>query len=185
MPRGVWERTEKHRAIQREAWFSSDKSRAHLAVLAAAAIRPEVIASRRKHLPWLREAISVARDECVEWPFPFSKRPTVGGKIASRVAYEICVGPIPDGLHVLHNCDNPSCVNPRHLFIGTHVDNMRDMASKGRAPRGERSGNAKLNAEQVKEILESEVSSRKLAPMYAVSDRQIRSIRAKQWWKHI
>lgn len=72
-----------------------------------------------------------------------------------RISWEIHNGPIPDGLHVLHRCDNPPCVNPSHLFLGNHADNVRDMASKGRqrGPRGDTHGWAKITEEQAREIL--------------------------------
>lgn len=59
---------------------------------------------------------------------------------AHRVAWEIAIGPIPDGLCILHICDNPSCVNPRHMRLGTYADNNKDAAQKGRSAKGERHG---------------------------------------------
>lgn len=67
-------------------------------------------------------------------------------------SYELHNGPIPAGLQILHNCDNPPCVNPAHLFLGTHQDNMDDKRKRGRQAKGEKNGWAKLTEEQVTEI---------------------------------
>ena len=73
---------------------------------------------------------------------------------AHRVAWEQANGPIPDGMHVLHRCDNPACIRIDHLFLGSHADNMADRNAKGRQARqpGESNGRARLTNKQVAEI---------------------------------
>jgi predicted nucleic acid-binding Zn ribbon protein len=77
-------------------------------------------------------------------------------KAAHRLAYELTFGPIPNNLLCCHHCDNPKCVNPYHIFLGTDADNMADKKSKGREvhPRGENHPSAKLTFSQVQEIRE-------------------------------
>ncbi len=73
--------------------------------------------------------------------------------LAHRASYELMVGPIPDGLFVLHRCDNPPCINPVHLFLGTHQDNADDKVRKNRQATGAtQAGRAKLTDEQVRQI---------------------------------
>ena len=85
--------------------------------------------------------------ECVEWigytmPGGYGQS---NGKLAHRTAWETAHGPIPDGIEVLHSCDNPPCHNPEHLFLGTQADNMADMDAKGRRGVKEQSGHGTAN----------------------------------------
>lgn len=106
--------------------------------------------------------------------------------IASRYALELSLGrPLGEGMDALHTCDNPPCVNPRHLYEGTHADNMADKVARGRQPRGELSGTAKLTEQQVRAIRASTESSRKIAPDFGVHDSTIRRIRSGKKWRHI
>jgi hypothetical protein len=88
---------------------------------------------------------------------------------------------------VCHTCDNPPCVNPDHLFIGTHKDNMDDMVSKGKNKKGTNNGRHKLNNNMIKEIkkLYPIKSMPTLAKMYNVSVVNISSIIRGKIWKHV
>lgn len=113
--------------------------------------------------------------------------------MAHRLSYEIHCGPIAAGLYVCHRCDNPPCVNPAHLFLGTQFDNMRDCASKGRngaqrhpeCVRGERNGRAKLTAADVETIraqVAKGVSHRSLAEQYGVVRSTVSFLVKRQTW---
>lgn len=92
---------------------------------------------------------------------------------ASWVAHN---GAIPNGMHVLHHCDNPKCCNPKHLYLGSHQDNMRDKLQRGR--QSKRPGH-KLTLSQVLEIKTSSESVRTIAAQYGVSRSHVYAIRGK------
>jgi hypothetical protein len=105
-----------------------------------------------------------------------------GVAYASRVAYELYIGQIPDKKCVCHKCDNRACVNPEHLFLGTIRDNARDMVAKGRAH-----GGYKLTLKQVRQIRSLFVKGRRgncadLANRYSVNRGTIYDIIARRRW---
>lgn len=109
-------------------------------------------------------------------------------RLAHRVAYELHHGvTLTREQHVLHSCDRPSCVNPSHLRVGTHAENMRDMAERGRAASrpGEQNGGSRLTEAQVREIRESALSQRAAARLYGVSQATIHDVVSRKSWAHL
>lgn len=99
------------------------------------------------------------------------------GILAHRSSYLLHIGEIPDELCVCHHCDNPACVNPDHLFLGSHKENMNDRDQKGRCPSGEKSGVVKLTDAQVLEIKASTGTTRAVGEKYGVSNGHVSLIR--------
>jgi hypothetical protein len=104
-----------------------------------------------------------------------------------RWTWEAYNGPIPEGMHVLHRCDTPPCVNPDHMFLGSHQENMADCSRKGRFPYtpGELNPFSKLTEKEVLEIRNSQASQRKMAKHYNVNQALINRIRNRKIWTHI
>ena len=109
-----------------------------------------------------------------------------------RVSFELHKGPIPDGMMVCHKCDNPSCVNPDHLFLGTAQDNMDDKIKKGRhkgAKTGILNHLAKLVDWQVSEIRahiqDGKLKQHEIASLYGVSQTTINNIKTGKRWGHV
>jgi hypothetical protein len=105
-----------------------------------------------------------------------------------RVAWEIAYGPIPTGKFVCHKCDNPPCIEPTHLFLGTAKDNSKDMAQKDRSRFGERATSVRLTAELVsltKKWLSEGVSRKAIAETLGVSYMAIADIDAGRTWRRV
>lgn len=107
--------------------------------------------------------------------------------LAHRASWEFYTSPIPDGMDVLHRCDTPFCVNPHHLFLGTHQDNMDDMTKKERAnhPCGNLNGNAKLNERSIFAIRSDDRSQRIIAKEHRIGQATVSLIKAGKLWAHI
>lgn len=141
---------------------------------------------------WAKVAIA-NENECWNWTASLSSsgygRFNVNGenRIAARVSWEIHYGEIKNKLHVLHKCDNPSCVNPKHLYLGTHQDNMRDRQIKGRTHRhlGITNGSAKLTENDIREIRRRSAngeSQRQLARAFGVTRMAIKFVIKGHTW---
>lgn len=115
----------------------------------------------------------------------------------SRMYYREYFGEIPEGLVVRHKCDNPSCINPEHLELGTHMDNSNDKISRGRFRQGnchgEKCNFAKLTKEQVLEIRKrhtkrtktTKSNTKELAKEFNISETTVKDISSRRIWKHI
>ena len=102
---------------------------------------------------------------------------------AHRVSFSYATGPIPEGLCVLHKCDNPPCVNPAHLFLGTRAENNADKVAKGRQPHnmGEANPRAKLtraDAEEIRKMLDIGHTQTEIAKCFGVAQGQISRVKA-------
>lgn len=119
-----------------------------------------------------------------------------------RLAWVLENGPIPEGLILLHSCDNPKCCNVEHLSLGTKKDNSQDMVSKGRhytpfkeisairnnpelAPRGEDNGNSTLTEDIVRALREFEGNHQQAADYFGVSHSNAWRVRTYRAWKHV
>jgi hypothetical protein len=134
---------------------------------------------------------------CWEWTGALSRgygQFAVGGSKrvlgAHRVSWEHVNGPVPPGLFVLHRCDNPRCVRPDHLFIGTIKDNTADMLAKGRhnPPRGSRCGTSKLtesDAAAIRSLAAEGFAHPIIASRFSVSRPTVSLIVARKTWRHV
>jgi len=148
----------------------------------------------------LMRAADNAMGDCLIWPkgktkYGYGEVSICGVQMmAHRLVYWIYCGPIPKGMRVLHKCDNPPCVNPKHLFLGTAKDNSMDAWNKGRLkpipPRpGELNHNSVLSDKKVIEIRRryaaGGVLQKELAAEFGVSQVTISSITRLKIWRHL
>jgi len=134
--------------------------------------------------------VGTDNDVCWNWLGALDKGYGVGTldkkkQPAHVISFKLHGNTIDVGNYVLHKCNNPSCVNPKHLYQGTQQDNINDQFKAGTFVYGENSGNAKLTEADIKYIRNSEKSSRELATELLVSYYTIWDIRKYRSWKHL
>jgi hypothetical protein len=156
--------------------------------------------SRKDVIRFWSKVDIISGDEC--WGWTDSIRNRRYGRLgindkqvnANRVSWVIHFGAIPEGMHVLHHCDNPSCVNPEHLFLGTHQDNMADMKRKGRAIShfGENNGKSTLSTTEVIEIRKIYDSHKNkygltklMSEVFEIPYGTIQKILRRYTWNHV
>lgn len=130
---------------------------------------------------------------CIEWTGSIDSDGygsiLVDGKLigAHRAAWEVANGTIPNGMCVLHHCDNPPCINSEHLFLGTQTDNVADMVRKKRIPsrQGELNNGAKLTEDIVKRIRADVRPSKQIAADYGLHRNAVWLIKSRRTWNHI
>ena len=129
---------------------------------------------------------TASRNECGYGHFRVGRQ-SGGIQKAHRVTWELTHRPIPDGMCVCHRCDNPGCVNPAHLFLGTHADNMADKVEKGRSVVnvGETNGRAKLSEADVVAIRADTRPQAIIAAQYGISRPSVSKIRLGRTWGHV
>ena len=143
------------------------------------------------------EKVDTSSGECWEWLGSRNEsgygRFRIGTKTvrASRASILLSGGEIPDSMLALHRCDNPACVRPSHLYVGTHRDNTRDMVKRGRArvPHGESSPLSKLTERDVRFIRKSYAAGmgtcRQIAERFGVCDSHVSAIINRKRWAHV
>lgn len=141
------------------------------------------------------ERLSMPVPECGCWIWMGNEGPGGYGRVACagkrirahRFSWEVYNGPIPEGVHVLHKCDTPLCVNPDHLFLGTIKDNSRDMHVKGRAPnkKGINHPMVKLTEKEVRSIRLSSLPYREISSEFGVALSAISRIKSGKRWGHV
>jgi len=111
---------------------------------------------------------------------------------AHRLSWEIHNGKVPDGLSVLHDCDNPSCVNPGHLYVGTQQQNVLDRAIRRRGKEhrqtGRKNDNAKLTENDVRAIvamIKAGKSQMVVATTFGIAQSYVSKLARRQFWRHL